>query len=194
MCACAPAMKALLWKPFRKWTSDVYTGSSQNRTKASVKPSKVEHSKRELTSQDPIVETDEDSNNIYRLDSMDFNRNGHIESEQDLEKAIRQNHSRSSNENDKTPTSQTLYDPTEPKLQISKETTFQVSYLSDASLDKTKDSDGNGITALPLNQRNSRGQVTGSSSSPTWEGASGTRRSNPNLGPSGPQTTPPQRS
>lgn len=114
-------MKALLWKPFRKWSSDIYTGSSRDRTKASAaKASKAENSRRDLTSQDPIVDSDPESNNGNPLDSMDFGKNGGhvVEQERDLEKAIQQNHSTSTStnsNNDRNP-----YDPTEPKLQISK--------------------------------------------------------------------------
>lgn len=190
-------MKALLWKPFRKWTSDVYSGSnSKNNTRASVKPSKIENSRRELTSQDPIVEDDEDSSTGYRLDSMDFGKNPNGEAERDLEKAIQANHSTSSDPNaDKNQSQQTCYDPTEPKLQISKETTFQVTYLSDASSDKSKSSSAQDITALPPSEPtgrprhktlNSNGQ-----SSSGWKGITGTRRSNPSIEPLSPQTTPP---
>jgi hypothetical protein len=62
-------MKAVLWKPFQRWTGSLYSNyRSSNGTNKSNNKSRVE-----LTSQDPIVDDNEAGGN-YRLNSMEFGK------------------------------------------------------------------------------------------------------------------------
>lgn len=129
ICACVPAMKAVLWKPFQRWTGSLYSSyRSSNRGTAQDK------SKVELTSQDPIVEDNENGTG-YRLNSMDFGKGSPGEQEEErypsrLEKKLGRlpssNHGGRSSKN--SPPSSDEYFPS--KLEISKETTVQVSSMN----------------------------------------------------------------
>ena len=125
-------MKNVLWAPFRRWTSSVYSHWHT----ASNYASKTDHTG--PCSQDPIV--DSAAQNEYQLEQMAFEKNGQYNRAQDpglLEKAIAQiplhhhPHSRSILANDSVNGSGDLkrHAPPEPVSYsgINKETSFQVS-------------------------------------------------------------------
>ena len=153
-------MKAVLWKPFQRWTGSLYSNyRSSNRTNNSNNKSKVE-----LTSQDPIVDDTETSGN-YRLNSMEFGKRsspndseeerypGRVEgrTESRLEKTLARLPSTSyprRHSKGRTPSDE---DFNQSKLAISKETSIQISSISND--EELKEQDANHITALPGNKR-----------------------------------------
>lgn len=62
-------MKTVLWKPFRRWTGDMYS----NWTSSSHQASRSNH-KVELSSQEPIVKRKGNSYDQYRLNDMDIEK------------------------------------------------------------------------------------------------------------------------
>jgi hypothetical protein len=149
ICACVPAMKAVLWKPFQRWTGSLYSNyRSSNRT------SNNDKSKVELTSQDPIVDDTEAGGN-YRLNSMEFGKRsspndseeerypGRVEgrTESRLEKTLARLPSTSyphRHSKGRTPSDE---DFAQSKLEISKETSIQISSMSND--EDLKEQDGN---------------------------------------------------
>lgn len=160
ICACVPAMKAVIWKPFQKWSGQIYSQfSSSNRD------TKNDKSGMELTSQDPIVEDNgNDMNKSYRLTSMDFGKPGSPNEQEEerypsrLEKSIGRLPSASNlhgSGRDSKKSSQVIDDYSKPsRLEISKETTFQVSCVSDD--DSPKDGSQPSLTALPSVERTNK--------------------------------------
>ena len=155
-------MKAVLWKPFQRWTGSLYSNyRSSNRT------SNNDKSKVELTSQDPIVDDSEAGGN-YRLTSMDFGKRsspndseeerypGRVEgrTESRLEKTLARLPSASypgRHGKDSKNLSPQSEDSSHSKLEISKETSIQISSISnDEDLKEQKRDD---ITTLPTNGR-----------------------------------------
>jgi hypothetical protein len=154
-------MKAVLWKPFQRWTGSLYSNyRSSNRTTNNDK------SKIELTSQDPIVD-DSEAGGQYRLNSMDFGKRSHNDSDEErypgriegraesrLAKTLARlpstsyphRHGRDS----KSPSS-SGEDVSNSKLEISKETSIQISSVSNEEGLKQQQDDG--LTALPANKR-----------------------------------------
>jgi hypothetical protein len=86
ICACVPAMKTVLWAPFRHWTSTVYGHfTTSYRGTKSHGPS--------TASQDPIVDHSFTGNNMYRLNDIDIEKSpryGHKQDPNLLERAIAQ--------------------------------------------------------------------------------------------------------
>jgi len=153
-------MKAVLWKPFQRWTGSLYSNyRSSNGTNKSNNKSRVE-----LTSQDPIVDDNEAGGN-YRLNSMEFGKRsspndseeerypGRVEgrTESRLEKTLARLPSTSyphRHSKGRTPSEEDL---NQSKLEISKETSIQISSIrSDEDL---KGQDVNDPTAIPANKR-----------------------------------------
>lgn len=151
-------MKTVLWKPFQRWTGSLYSNyRSSNRGTTNN-----DNDKAELTSQDPIVE-DAETGGGYRLNSMDFGKRspdeldeerypGRVESR--LEKTLARLPSTSyphrfGKDSKNTSPSSEEFSPS--KLEISKETSIQISTVSND--DDLRDQDDAGITALPANGR-----------------------------------------
>jgi hypothetical protein len=150
-------MKTVLWKPFQRWTGSLYSNyRSSNRT------SNNDKSKVELTSQDPIVDDTEAGGN-YRLNSMEFGKRsspndseeerypGRVEvrAESRLEKTLARLPSTSyphRHSKGRTPSDE---DFAQSKLEISKETSIQISSMSNDEDPKQQDD----FTALPGNNR-----------------------------------------
>lgn len=137
-------MKTVLWKPFQRWTGEIYSQFSSHRD---TKPDKNSKNKPELTSQDPIVEGRDDdsdeSHHGYRMASLEFGKDVQIEHDEvdyhgSLEKSITRlpskSQTRGGHNNKKA--SLTVNDLSSPasKLEIQKETTFQVSTINDQDL------------------------------------------------------------
>lgn len=159
ICACVPSIKACVWVPIRRWSGKVYSGiTSSNREAKGTKTSTYHyHSRPELTSQDPIVERDEDSPDAYRLHSLEFGKGGGREERGRTEKggselpsAIRLP---SDHAGDGKRLSRTGSDPSDSsdssQFQINKETTVQVSYTNEGDA-STNGRDYERATALPL--------------------------------------------
>ena len=136
-------MKTVLWKPIQRWTGEIYSQfSSHNDTR----PDKNSNNKPELTSQDPIVEGEGDSSDEshagYRMASLEFGKDVQIEHDEidyptHLEKGITRLPSKSQTRGrDSKKASLTVNDLPSPtsKLEIQKETTFQVSTINDQAL------------------------------------------------------------
>jgi hypothetical protein len=158
ICACVPAMKTVLWKPFQRWTGSLYSSyRSSNRGTTKDDKSKVE-----LTSQDPIVEENEGGNG-YLLTSMDFGKRSPDELEDEryptraeirLEKTLARLPSTSYPHRygkDSKHTSPSSEDFSHSKLEISKETSIRISSISNDKDPQERDDDG--INALPANGR-----------------------------------------
>jgi len=136
-------MKTVCWKPIQRWTGEIYSQFSSNNES---KPDKNSNNKPELTSQDPIVEGESDSSDGshagYRMASLEFGKDVHIEHDEidyptHLEKPITRLPSKSQTRGrDSKKTSLTANDLPSPssKLEIQKETTFQVSTINDQAL------------------------------------------------------------
>lgn len=121
-------MKTVLWKPFQRWTGSLY---SQYRT--SKGGSANDKSKVELTSQDPIVDGNETGG--YRLNSMDFGKRSHSTLEEErypsrLEKTLGRLPSTNFHGRDAKVASPTVDEVSSPKLEISKETSIQISSMN----------------------------------------------------------------
>jgi hypothetical protein len=122
-------MKNVLWAPFRRWTSSVYS-HWQTATNHDSKTDQTGP-----CSQDPII--DGSAQNDYQLDQMSFEKHGQYNRTQDpgmLEKAIAQiplhhhPHSQNIRLNDSVNGSVDLKRQASPEpLLINKETTFHVS-------------------------------------------------------------------
>jgi len=152
-------MKTVLWKPFQRWTGSLYSNYRSSNRDGSNDKSKVE-----LTSQDPIVEDVEAGGN-YRLTSMDFGKRSpdelseeryptHTRAESRLEKTLARLPSTSyphRHGKDSKNTSPSSEDFSHSKLEISKETSIQISSISND--EDTKEREEDGITALPGNGR-----------------------------------------
>jgi hypothetical protein len=137
-------MKTVLWKPFQRWTGEIYSQFSSHKD---TKPDKNSNNKPELTSQDPIVEGRGDSSDGshagYRMASLEFGKDVQIEHDEvdypsSLEKSITRlpskTQTRGGRDNKKASlTVNDLHSPSS-KLEIQKETTFQVSTIDDQNL------------------------------------------------------------
>jgi hypothetical protein len=158
ICACVPAMKTVLWKPFQRWTGSLYSSYRSSNRGTDNDKSKVE-----LTSQDPIVDnhnTDgSETSGGYRLTSMDFGKTSPGEQEEErypsrFEKTLARLPSTSlpkSYSRDSKNTSPSSDEFSHSKLEISKETSIQVSSMSNH--DGQSD---DGIAELPANGRPKR--------------------------------------
>jgi len=154
-------MKTVLWKPFQRWTGSLYSNyRSSNRTTNNDKD------KVELTSQDPIVEDSQKGD--YRLNSMDFGKRsppsdsdeerypGRVEgrTESRLGKTLARLPSTSYPHRygrDPKNASPKSDDFSNSKLEISKETSIQISSMSNN--EDLKEQEGNDLTSLPGNKR-----------------------------------------
>lgn len=133
-------MKNVLWKPFQRWTGQIYSQFSSHRD---TKPDKNSNLKPELTSQDPIVEGENDSSDEshagYRMASLEFGKDVQIEHDEvdyngDLEKSVTRLPSKTQargRDHKKAASTVTDLPPPASKLEIQKETTFQVSTMND---------------------------------------------------------------
>jgi len=137
-------MKTVLWKPFQRWTGEIYSQFSSHRD---TKPDKNSNNKPELTSQDPIVEGHDDSSDEshagYRMASLEFGKDVQIEHDEvqypsNMEKGITRlpskTQTRSGRDHKKASSTVTDVAPHASKLEIQKETTFQVSTVNDQDL------------------------------------------------------------
>lgn len=130
ICACAPAMKTVLWKPFRKWTGHIYSQYSSN-TRYTRNNTMKSGTGMELTSQDPIVDDRHHDNHSqgdsgYQLSVMDFEKRSSDE-EQEYEitsKGVVKIPARSNSRAQKSNASPSV--SAAPKLEISKKTTFAI--------------------------------------------------------------------
>ena len=156
-------MKTVLWKPFQRWTGSLYSNyRSSNRTTNNDKD------KVELTSQDPIVDNSNETGGNYRLTSMDFGKRspqsdsdeerypGRVEgrTESRLEKTLARLPSTSYPHRygrDPKNASPKSGDFSNSKLEISKETSIQISSMSND--EDPKEQGDNDPTALPGNNR-----------------------------------------
>jgi hypothetical protein len=154
ICACVPAMKNVLWKPFQCWTGSLYSiyrSSNRGTTKDDM-------SKAELTSQDPIVD-DIEKGDGHRLTSMDFGKRlpGGLEEERcpgRLEKTLARLPSTSyphPHGKGLKHTSMPSEDFSHSKLEISKETSIRISSISNDQ--DPKERKGDGMTALSTHGR-----------------------------------------
>jgi hypothetical protein len=151
-------MKTVLWKPFQHWTGSLYSSYRSSNRGTDHDKSKVE-----LTSQDPIV----DDHNVdgsetsggYRLNSMDFGKPSPGAQEEErhpsrLEKKLGRLPSTSYTKGygrDSKNTSQSSDEYSHSKLEISKETSIQVSSMSNHD-----DQSDDGIAEIPSNGRPGR--------------------------------------
>jgi hypothetical protein len=150
-------MKTVLWKPFQRWTGSLYSSYRSSNRGTTHDKSKVE-----LTSQDPIVDDvhvdGSETSGGYRLNSMDFGKPSPGAQEEErypsrLEKTLGRLPSTSYTKNysrDFKKASQSSDEVLHSKLEISKETSIQVSSMSNHD---DRDDD---LAELPSNGRPGR--------------------------------------
>lgn len=169
ICACVPAMKTVLWKPFQRWTGSLYSNYKTSRGGTSNDKSKVE-----LTSQDPIVDGNGNEPG-YRLNSMDFGKRSHSTLEEErypsrLEKTLAKLPSTNFHARDSKATSPTSEVVSPSKLEISKQTNIHISSMSNN--EDLDDQEEKGTSALPSGgrpgARNSNNAHYSPAISPDW--------------------------
>lgn len=144
-------MKTVAWKPLRRWTCLVYSRFSSHRGNGASRTNGPE-----LTSQDPIIWTNDPSHGGYKLSNMDAKKVPIVEQERQfnvLEKAIAQlpsatrDHPHFARENIGIP--QPLCQRARsPRLEISKETSFFVTSASEENVFRDIRNSAS-LTALP---------------------------------------------
>lgn len=141
-------MKTVLWKPFRRWTNDVYTHWTTSHRGSRTRGV-------QLSSQDPAVDSAYGGSNRghYALNNMGSEKSAPRKGLRDtvvLEQAIAQlppaghhhPHTGQLIDHEKGPKqdprefAQALYNPQRDRLEIQKETGFKVSCTSDARKDR----------------------------------------------------------
>jgi hypothetical protein len=143
-------MKTVLWKPFQRWSGSLYSNY-----RSSNRGSNNDKSKVELTSQDPIVDSNEPSGG-YRLNSIDLAKPsspGELEEERypsRIERTLARlpsTHYPPRYGKDSKNTSPSGDEFTHSKLEISKETNIQISSMTNE--DDANDQQKDHVIALP---------------------------------------------
>lgn len=160
-------MKTVLWKPFQRWTGSLYSQYRSSRGDTSHDKSKVE-----LTSQDPIVEGNEGG--VYRLTSMDFGKRSHSTLEEErypsrLEKTLGRLPSTNYHGRDSKTTSPTVDEVSSPKLEISKETSIQISSMNKPEGHENESERVMSPTGARPGARTSKNSPYNQASDPNWD-------------------------